>query len=81
MEATLAKEYGLTLREVLGLSWRRLRVLVANEFALHPEPAIKPAEANDDEYPEWQRILDQATGRESPTRVHRMSPAEFMKLV
>lgn len=80
VEAYLAAEYGLSLREVRQLPWRRFLVLVGRGFSIEAKGA-KVAEADDGHVDFDWSIMDRAIGRETPTNVIRMTLDEYMAKV
>lgn len=65
----------MDVHQMLKLTWRRFRVLLARGFKVAEKTA---SDVNEDD---WNSILDRAIGRETPAQVQRVSVSEITRLV
>lgn len=52
------------------MTWRAFRTRVEAGFEFEPTH-------DEDQYPEWERLLDEATGRDAPRTTRTMTLEEF----
>lgn len=61
------REYGIDVKGIFRMSWRRFRVYFNAVFTMQ----------EDTEKEDWNAALDKVSGRETPTHTQKMSLAEF----
>jgi hypothetical protein len=62
------REYGIGVKDIFKMSWRRFRVLFDAVFTTNTEEEF-----------DWNAELDKAIGRQTPTNVQKMDLAEYQE--
>ncbi len=70
MEATFQREYGIGVKDIFVMSWRRFRVLFEIVFTREEGEQEK----------DWNAALDRVSGRETPSHTQKMSLEEFKRM-